>query len=217
MKVKKIGDTQEPEEIKITEEKPKAIVYESKTNDGKNETSKTKYYIIGGVLLLIIASLLYYIFVFLSSDKNVITSVPQQNNNITKNKTEINKEEVTDFINKWASYQSNRQVSDYVSVYDPSFSGIKRTKTGNTYNLNYSQWISDRSTMYQKAKYVTVTCKNLSINILSGNTAEATFNQIYLSDTYNDEGTKILKLKKNDDGKILITNEELIYSTSLGD
>ena len=222
MKVKKIGETQEPEETEINIEEPDTVIQENIIHTEKNESNKTKYYMIGGFLIIIIAALLYYIFVFQKSNNNAevnsvrsntgVTQVPPQNN--YNDKTELTKEEVTGFINKWASHQNNKQISDYVALYDPSFNGIKRTKTGKSYYLNYAEWIADRSNMYQKAKYVTVQCNNLSVKLLTDNTAEATFNQIYLSDSYNDEGTKILKLKKNNDGKLVITNEELIYSIS---
>jgi hypothetical protein len=167
--------------------------------------------------LVVIAAFLYYILVYQKS-QNADTEVKlTKENSVVDKKIFITKEEVSDFVNTWASYQTNKQITDYVATYDPSFSGIKRTKTGKTYYLNYSEWIADRSSMYQKAKYLSVTLSNLSIKILTDNTAEAVFNQIYISDSYNDEGVKTLKLKKINDGKVLITNEELIYSMSLGE
>lgn len=220
MKVKKIGEAQGKEQIEISEipvERTIKKIDEVIQTLSNKEANKTKFYVIGGILLLVIIALLYYIFIYQKTNDTISSDKLQKENIITTKKIEITKEEINDFVNRWSSYQSNKQISDYIGTYDLSFSGIKRTKTGKTYYLNYSEWIADRSNMYSKAKYVTVTCSNINAKILSESTAEVSFNQLYISDSYNDEGVKILKLKKNSDGKILITNEELIYSASIGD
>jgi hypothetical protein len=102
-------------------------------------------------------------------------------------------------------------------MYDPSFYGIKRTKSGKTYNLGYSEWIKDRTIMYNKATALSITYTDLKTKITSDNTAEVSFRQFYSSAQYSDEGHKILRLKKDSNGIIKITYEELIYSTVAGD
>ena len=151
-----------------------------------------------------------------STDQKIVVENKTQTKSENKVISKITESEINSFVRNWADAQSNKRISDYTSMYDASFYGIKRTKSGKTYNLGYSEWISDRTGMYNKARDLSVTYSELNTKITSDNTAEVSFRQFYSSAQYSDEGHKILRLKKDSNGSIKITFEELIYST-IGD
>ncbi len=181
--------------------------------------------LIGGliIIILLISALLFYLLSNQTSEpKNILSNEQNRNKSVppvekipeTPTVTAITVGEAKSFINKWQAYQNNKQISDYLSLYSSDFSGIKRTKSGKTYYLNYSQWVSDRSAMYSKAINLYIGVYDVKVNIEnSGNTAKVSFQQTYSSNQYSDEGIKIVKLKRNSNGELAITNEELIYST----
>lgn len=144
----------------------------------------------------------------------VISNKTIQPNSGNNSVSKITESEINNFVRSWADAQSNKRISEYTSMYDASFNGVKRTKAGKTYNLGYSEWINDRTSMYNKARGLSVTYSDLNTKITSDNTAEVSFKQYYNSAQYSDEGHKILRLKKDSNGIIKIIFEELIYSTT---
>jgi hypothetical protein len=75
--------------------------------------------------------------------------------------------------------------------------------------------------MYSSNKYISVTVDKIKISNLNSpeGTAEVTFYQYFNSYQYNttksysDEGQKVLKIRKEQNGDIKIFFEELVYST----
>jgi serine/threonine protein kinase len=187
-----------------------------KSSDPKQKNNKI---ILIGVLsgVIIIAVLLI---IFITSDgteeKKKTTVIDSL---IKKNKT-INENEVRTFITQWQSYQNSINISGYLSQYSSDFQGIKRTKSGKTFYLNYSEWSADRSKMYSTAENLYIGVTDIVVRNYDNNngTVEATFKQTYTSKKYTDEGQKILKIKKDYNDVLKIYYEELIYSTeSIGD
>ena len=181
-------------------------------NDSDKNKSKNMIYIAGGAVFLVIVVLIIF-FLTNDSDNNVEVKKTTQKENLITDK--ITESEINEFISDWASNQTNKNISGYVDKYDYSFQGVKRTKSGKTIYLTYSEWVADRTKMYEGAIGLSVTYSDLQVKLLSENTAEVRFQQYYTSKKYSDEGLKIIKLLKKN-GIIKITNEELIYSTEAG-
>lgn len=209
-------------EIKATNSSTKTV-FQQQTPVYLEESKRNNniLYVLGGAIFVIAIGLIIYFMLQGDTEKKVTTELskpvttPTTKEEPTKKiNTGITESEVKSFVSDWASAQSSKRISEYTSMYDNSFYGIKRTKSGKQYNLGYSEWIKDRTIMYSKASNLSVTYSELKVNIISENTAEASFLQYYNSTQYSDEGHKVLKLKKNSDGEIKITFEELIYSTN---
>jgi succinate dehydrogenase/fumarate reductase cytochrome b subunit len=129
-------------------------------------------------------------------------------------KYKISNSEATAFINNWCSSQSNKNFNEYSKMYAQDFQGIKRTKSGKISNYNITQWLSDRNKMFGRVKYLSVTADNTSISDFESNSnlTSVKFNQRYSSDKYSDQGLKIVKLRKSEDGTIKIAYEEMLTS-----
>jgi len=190
--------------------------------------SNTGIIVIIAAAVLILIGLSVVIF-FLASGKNV-KEKGQSTNTETKDETtnrkteqpviaQITELEVKGFVNEWASAQSNLNIQKYISMYARDFQGIKRTKSGKIYNLNYDDWVKDRTKMYSGKKFLSVTADNIKVSNINktNNTAEVTFYQYYSSTSYSDEGQKLMKVRKETDNDIKIYYEELLYSTTNND
>lgn len=129
-------------------------------------------------------------------------------------KYKVNQAEAAIFINNWCSVQSNKEMGQYANLYAPDFQGIKRTKSGKTHYYNCSEWLSDRSKLYKRVRYLSVTADNIAVKDFDSGSQLTTvqFTQRYSSDRYNDQGTKLVKLRKAVDGSIRIANEEMLSS-----
>lgn len=128
--------------------------------------------------------------------------------------TKLSQSEVEAFVEKWISFQNNKAVNAYASLYDPSFRGIKRTKSGRTYNYDYSGWIADRTKMYRGTNYLNINASDIKLVGFdqSNGHSKVGFMQTFFSDNYSDEGMKIMTLIKDRSGEIKISYEELLYS-----
>ncbi|MCX6159176.1 MAG: serine/threonine-protein kinase [Ignavibacteriae bacterium] len=205
--------------------KSNQTVYQNINNNVQPDVKKNNnvIYIAGAyIIIILVAGFIYFLNKDDSdSNNNIITTKSNEQtssgNTKTNTASKITENECEIFVKTWASIQTNKQLSDYASMYDPSFYGIKRTKSGKTTNYGYSDWINNRTTMYNKATALSITYTDLKTKITSDNTAEVSFRQFYSSAQYSDEGHKILRLKKDSNGIIKITYEELIYSTVAGD
>lgn len=129
-------------------------------------------------------------------------------------KFKVSQAEAATFVSNWCAFQSNRKIGEYANLYAPDFQGIKRTKSGKTYYYNCSEWLRDRSKLYKRARYLSITAENVSVKDFdSGNKLTSVqFTQRYSSDRYNDQGTKLVKLRKSVDGSIRIAHEEMLNS-----
>jgi hypothetical protein len=182
------------------------------------------------VLILGILGLVISLLLGKNNGKGVDSSVnikPETKTETTAPKTEekkvlpLSEYEVKGFVNEWASAQSDKNISKYILLYADDFHGVKRTKSGRTYDYNYSGWVADRTKMYSGNKYISVTVDKIKISNLNSpeGTAEVTFYQYFNSYQYNttksysDEGQKVLKIRKEQNGDIKIFFEELVYST----
>jgi hypothetical protein len=119
-----------------------------------------------------------------------------------------------DFIREWSAYQTNRDVKSYLELYSTDFQGIKRTKSGRTYRLDFPQWATDRSRMYAGARWVAVTATGLKVTGTDDSSGAVTveFDQTYDSDSYHDTGRKLMTLKRDATGRIRIAREEMVYA-----
>lgn len=180
----------------------------------QTKSKKNTIYYLGGVLILMIAVFIIYQLTQSNDNQLVTNSKDNTKKSNTLQGNPINKQEIEEFVRNWATYQSNKMIPEYTSMYDLTFQGIKRTKSGKTTYLNYSEWISDRTKMYNQATNLNVTTGTINISNIneSQGTAEVSFKQYYSSDKYSDEGQKIMKLKKDGNNNLKITFEELIYS-----
>lgn len=126
----------------------------------------------------------------------------------------IPSEEAKVFIENWASIQTNKAIDSYSRLYSDEFQGIKKTKTGKTSFYNYSEWMNDRRKMYSSAKNLSISAYDISVVSFDPNSAETKvqFTQYYYSDSYSDEGMKIMHLKRGSSGEIKIIKEEMVYS-----
>jgi len=129
-------------------------------------------------------------------------------------KKKCTQDEVETFLQKWASYQSNKNLNSYIKCYSNSFEGIKRTNSGKRSYYDYNGWISDRSKMINNNSNILVSTYNIKVIGFDENSGitRVTFSQYFSSDNYADEGTKEMMLTKDDNGNIIIKKEEMIDS-----
>ena len=99
----------------------------------------------------------------------------------------------------WASAWSEQDVEAYLSHYAGDFSPDE--------GLTLVQWRSQRRERVGSPGAITVTISDLVVEMLGGDHAQATFTQVYQSDTYGDRVKKTL-LFKREEGRWLITLEE---------
>jgi hypothetical protein len=94
-------------------------------------------------------------------------------------------------IDTWLRSQNNADFASYEALYSKWFQGVKRTPTEET-DLNHDDWLSDRKRMF--AKRPTVAISNLKIVVQADGGTSAHFVQNWKTDTYNDEGPKVISL-----------------------
>lgn len=180
--------------------------------------------------VIIFALIAFIIVLIIKETDNLKTSdatITNENRNKINPQTKQTKDMITeseaiDFIHQWQQAQNDIDIPKYVSYYADEFFGIKRTLSGKQYNMDYTKWINDRRKMYSNASYINVACEDIKVTELNSQTgtAKVSFQQTYLSTnkagkSYDDQGRKIIKLKKDTNGKIKIIYEELIYSTNI--
>lgn len=200
---------------KGSEEKPQTTgdTFESKLKS--LDRKKIYMYSIIGIAVIVIIILIR---VLISLDSDEVSSKNKETSKVEttqpRKNTSINANEVIELINLWQIYQNSGNISGYLSLYSYDFQGIKRTKSGKTFYLNYSEWSADRTKMYSTAQSLYIGVTDIKITELdnANGTAKATFTQFYTSANYSDEGMKVLKVKKDDNDKLKIYFEELIYS-----
>ncbi|MEQ8337713.1 MAG: hypothetical protein RIA62_10220 [Cyclobacteriaceae bacterium] len=111
-------------------------------------------------------------------------------------------------LSDWRIAQNLGDFRKYSTFYDPSFVGIKRAGK-NTYSFHYSDWLSDRSKMFEKPFNVFTT--SIKIDTASS-PLKIYFEQTWTNATFKDTGPKVLHVKKSgEDYKI--TYEEMVKSS----
>jgi hypothetical protein len=71
MKVKKIGDEQNPVDVHIPDTVPQKEIIKNISSDKSNSGNKTLYFIIGGILIVLISVSLYYFLIYQKSENKV--------------------------------------------------------------------------------------------------------------------------------------------------
>ena len=94
---------------------------------------------------------------------------------------------------------SAKNAEKYITFYGKDFTPPKK--------LSRAAWEAQRKVRLAKPRYIKIRISNLEITMLGDNHAQAVFRQGYQSDTYKDEVSKTLILKRNAE-KWLITQEQ---------
>ena len=216
----KIVVTQKEQSIKTPEiTNPVKAQHSSKT--------KTKPFLIGLLLFLGLCTGTYFIFFNKKkANSNSTTTVrsdtttniaeePKPDKNIGSSESHsLTESEIFSFLNEWLNAQNNKNIVTYSSFYSQDFQGIKRIKSGQIYYYNHDEWITDRTKMYTSAKNLIMTVSNVKITGNNGREARVNFTHGYSSDAYKDIGEKQIEIEKADDGKIYITKEEMLNSST---
>ena len=109
------------------------------------------------------------------------------------------KTSVASTIDEWAKTWSAKNAEKYITFYGKDFTPPKK--------LSRAAWEAQRKVRLAKPRYITIRISVLEITILGDNHAQANFRRGYQSDTYKDEVSKILILKRIAE-KWLITQEQ---------
>lgn len=105
-------------------------------------------------------------------------------------------------ILEWAQAWSNRDVSRYVDFYSNNYSPQP--------SMSHIDWLKDRQVKIEGKAFISVTVSNIKQKIINaGQQAEVTFQQVYLSNSVNDQLTKRLIFAK-EKGVWKIIKEEAI-------
>ncbi len=115
----------------------------------------------------------------------------------------VTAEAVRNLLSAWEQAQDGKSFSSYQSCYDPSFVGVKMTKTGRSQTYSYNSWMADRRKMIAGAINLRVDVSNLQIR-MEGDTAIAQFDQYYRSLRYSDWGPKEIQVKMTASGPKII-------------
>ncbi|CAN5384720.1 hypothetical protein BH10BAC5_BH10BAC5_25710 [soil metagenome] len=136
-----------------------------------------------------------------------------KNKSSTESNIPFTKSYVENFVNNWVNFQTKKNYTDYINCYSTDFKGIKRTKTGKASSYGYSDWTQDRVKMYSAAKNLYINIADFQVKEINNvnETASVQFTQYYSSNDYNDQGQKILKIRK-ENGLFKIYYEEMLYS-----
>ncbi len=123
----------------------------------------------------------------------------------------IAESEVEVVFDAWLNAQNSGDFDAYMALYGPKFKGTKRVGPKTT-SFNREGWKADRGRMFQKE--MKVSSGDIDIAVSAGS-AVIRFQQTWESGRYKDTGPKQLILTKSEDGKLLITGEEMLKSTVL--
>lgn len=102
-------------------------------------------------------------------------------------------------IDDWAKAWSSKDSVKYTGHYGKDFTPPKK--------LSRSDWEAQRKVRLNKPRFIKIEISNLKVTMLGDEHARAEFRQSYQSDTYQDEVSKSLILKKVED-RWLITQED---------
>jgi hypothetical protein len=120
--------------------------------------------------------------------------------------------EIAGFLTRWTQSQNYYDFSDYADCYSYSFQGMKLNKRGRSVYFDYDGWLNDRQKMYSRATNLNISTSNLRVISRDEWGTTVQFTQYYYSDSYQDTGEKLLKLRKDNDGSIRIVYEEMLSS-----
>ena len=109
------------------------------------------------------------------------------------------KAQVSTTVDAWATAWSSKDAAKYISFYGKEFTPPKK--------LSRSAWEAQRKVRLAKPRFIKIKISQLDISLLGDAHAKVRFRQGYQSDTYRDEVSKTLILKKVADNW-LITQEQ---------
>lgn len=122
---------------------------------------------------------------------------------------------VSRILDSWINAQTSGDADAYFSLYEPSFTGIKRTRDGGEKRMNLGQWRQDRSPMLAGRPRVAADHRHilswLKKPALGEGMIEVRFIQRYQAGSYADHGPKLLRMKWNG-GAPRISYEEMLSS-----
>lgn len=189
-------------------------------NTPKNNSTRNRIIVVS-IILLIAAVSCYFIFFREQPAKNDDIVSPEANDSTGKagsdDKTTqlLAESNIRQFLDEWLKSQNNKNMATYSGFYDLGFKGTKRVSGGQVYTYNYTEWITDRTKMYQQATNLTITISDIQISYSGNNVAVAEFIHQYSSDAYKDIGNKRLQLGVANGNKLVIREEEMLNTRRL--
>ena len=109
---------------------------------------------------------------------NVKNINKNEENNITSTTKKINKEDIKNFINEWASFWQNKNYQEYFNCYEDNYYP-KKFKSKNT-------WKSDREEKIKNKKNIEIKISNIEIIGFNNKNILVQFTQAYNSDSFSD-------------------------------
>lgn len=132
---------------------------------------------------------------------NVMPAFPDVAQATMEQAAHSQEEQVIAAVNAWAKAWRVRDEDAYLAAYAPGF----RPQGG----LSRPEWEKRRRLLLGLARNIDLKIDSVSAEILGDNRAQATFNQIYRSDSYQDAVIKQLKFIRQDD-RWLIEEEKIL-------
>ena len=102
------------------------------------------------------------------------------------------------FVKDWQKAWESQNIDKYISLYSSDFQKI---------NFDRTKWLRDKENKFENAEYIKVETSDYKITSNDRYTWQVTFNQIYESDIYSDEGHKRLIIR-GDLKNLKIINEK---------
>lgn len=109
-------------------------------------------------------------------------------------------------LSAWEQAQEGKSFATYQACYDPSFVGVKVTKSGSSKTYGYSAWMADRRRMIASSVNLNLEMNNLQVRI-EGDRAIVQFDQYYRSLRYSDWGPKEIIVKMTPGGAKIVREE----------
>lgn len=106
-------------------------------------------------------------------------------------------DELKKLLQGWRHAWASRDATSYLSFYAGNFQGNADSP---------EQWRAGRKRIIGQAKFIDIQVGQADINLETDGTARITFPLDYASDRFEDHGTKVLQLRRND-GQWLIEGE----------
>jgi hypothetical protein len=104
--------------------------------------------------------------------------------------------QIQNTISSWLNCWMNKNIECYMKFLSSDYiyeAGIGK----NTQNKN--ERLANLVAQFAQRKYISISYRNLGINLLGPDKAKVDFYQTYQSDTYNDEGLKTIYLRKENE------------------
>jgi adhesin transport system outer membrane protein len=120
----------------------------------------------------------------------VIAALPSATSNLPSTparKETLAASPVSQRLIDWASAWTNKDVTSYLSFYDPSFKPA---------NVGRAKWFDNRKRLVTREGAIELRISNVQRRTLSPNLVETTFDQVYTSPNFKDQTQKVLQWKR---------------------